>query len=346
MCERLVQHEYIELDTEFICERHYYANLALIQICANKEVFILDPLALESITPLDKILKNSKINKIMHSPQQDKEVLMHTYSAVIQPIFDTQLAAAFLDYAEQASYQQLVKEEAGKTINKLYTRSNWLQRPLSDAQLAYAAEDVIYLKALHDQLKKRLQQQNKLAWFEEESKRREENVSDYPIQFLKNIENMPEGVIFLYQNLMQWREKKAQRQNIPRQWIVGNACIKKIVEQCNKNSCISKQAIKQSIERKRQSNKELSEHVQDIYDMLCPIDMKALCFKRKPRNALPKNLPALMDATKQIAKNTQIASSLLATKHQLVQLAQGKPFNKVMSHWRQELLEKTLQPLL
>src|SRR5690606_13542895 len=144
------RHARVALDTEFVRERTFHASLALVQLAwPEGPVALADVLALESAAPLVALLQDATVTKVMHSASEDLQAFQHTYGALPRPLFDTQIAAAMCGLGPGLSYQRLVAEMLGHALEKGETRSDWMRRPLSDAQLHYAAEDVRYLPEIH-----------------------------------------------------------------------------------------------------------------------------------------------------------------------------------------------------
>jgi ribonuclease D len=142
----------IGLDTEFIRERTYWPQLALVQLAVDDHILLIDPLAPGVADALRPLLTDRSVLKVMHSAGEDLVAFGHTCGVLPAPLFDTQTAAALAGVGGGIGYQRLVQELLGIALPKGETRSDWLRRPLSAAQLDYAAEDVNHLFALHDAL--------------------------------------------------------------------------------------------------------------------------------------------------------------------------------------------------
>ena len=161
----------VGLDTEFIRERTYWPQLALVQIAIDEDILLVDPLAPGITTALAPLLADRSVLKVMHSASEDLVALKRACGVVPQPLFDTQIAAALAGVGAGVGYQRLVQETLGVALSKGETRSDWLRRPLSDSQLDYAADDVRHLFALHDVLDSRLQELDRSAWLQEDCAR-------------------------------------------------------------------------------------------------------------------------------------------------------------------------------
>ncbi|MBL6719298.1 MAG: ribonuclease D [Pseudomonadales bacterium] len=159
------------LDTEFERTDTYYPKLALLQSAIAGQTTLLDPLTLDAgqKARLRSLLERNDILKVLHSCGEDLEALAYFFDAAPAAVFDTQLAAAFLGHRWGLGYGALVETFLGLAVEKDETRSNWLRRPLSEAQQRYACLDVIYLEALWPQLRDQLDEQGRFPWAQEES---------------------------------------------------------------------------------------------------------------------------------------------------------------------------------
>ena len=156
----------LAVDTEFFRETTYYPHLGLVQIASDSIIACIDPIAFDAAPALKKLFTNPAIIKVFHSCSQDLEVLHHSYSVLPSPVHDTQIAEALLSEFDQIGYARLVEAELGVTLPKTQTRTNWIKRPLSDAQIEYAGDDVSYLYTLYHAMIKRLDETKRMDWFE------------------------------------------------------------------------------------------------------------------------------------------------------------------------------------
>ena len=224
---QLTQVDAIALDTEFIRTDTFYPRLALIQLGEGVNTWLIDPLAfsVDELRPLVALLLNEQVVKIIHSCSEDLEVLRYALGVLPRPIFDTQVAAAFVGLGFSLSYQALVKEVTGVELSKHETRSDWLQRPLSGAQLRYAAEDVHYLQAIHDHLGELLSGRGRLGWLQEDMSalitgaEREIPVELY-YQRVKGAWKLDGQALAVLKRLCTWREIQARELDRPRGRIV------------------------------------------------------------------------------------------------------------------------------
>lgn len=148
-CAGLRGASWLALDTEFIREQTYYPQLCLVQIASPDQIACIDPLALPSLEPLLAVLYDPTVTKVLHAAYQDLEIFYCLRGAVPAPVFDTQQAAAALGYGDQIGYAHLAQRMLGVALEKTHTRVDWRRRPLAAAWLAYAANDVRYLREIY-----------------------------------------------------------------------------------------------------------------------------------------------------------------------------------------------------
>lgn len=145
LCEKIAQAPWLALDTEFLREKTYYPQFCLLQIATPEWVACVDPLSLTDLKGLFDAINNPAIVKIFHSCRQDLEIFYQLTGTIPQPLFDTQIAAPLLGFQENPGYAMLVSSFLNINLSKAHTRADWSKRPLSEAEIQYAADDVIYL---------------------------------------------------------------------------------------------------------------------------------------------------------------------------------------------------------
>ncbi len=223
----------IGLDTEFMREKTYFAELSLVQLSTTEGIFCVDPLNAPDMAEFWQATQPK--TWVIHSGRQDIEVISQSADMMPHRIFDTQVAAGLLGYAPQIGYANLVSQLFGTTIAKSQTRADWSKRPLSKAQLAYAAEDVEYLLPAADALMAELDAKGRLAWAEEDSMQLlnpalYETDPAIAIHRLKGARNLRGRKRAVAAGLATWREAQALRANRPRQWIVRDSALMDIIK--------------------------------------------------------------------------------------------------------------------
>ncbi|NOX52528.1 MAG: ribonuclease D [Gammaproteobacteria bacterium] len=213
----------IGLDTEFMRTSTFYPLPGLYQIASGDRVFLLDPLSITDWTPFIAYLEDPATTKIMHACLEDLELINHHLNVVPVNVFDTQFAQAFLSQDYSLSYAALLQKRVEVFINKHETRSDWLQRPLTDQQIKYAVEDVVYLEALYSGLSSDLESANKQAWFEREMTARCAYQPGDPQKYYRNLKKawqLDSHQLATLQRLCAWREETARLENVPRNRVV------------------------------------------------------------------------------------------------------------------------------
>ncbi len=234
-CARWAQAGVIGIDTEFVRERTFYPLPALIQVSDSEGVMLIDVTALERLSPLAEILAANAPLKVMHAFSEDLEVLAIAAGCEPDAVFDTQLAGAFCGYGYSLGYRGLVEAMLGIHVDKGETRSDWLRRPLSPAQLRYAALDAEHLLPMYQKLNAQLAALDRRPWLEEEEKhvrRARERDKRPELAYLKVKERLrlsPEDHALL-RALAEWREREAMVRDRPRRHVLADGALVTIAE--------------------------------------------------------------------------------------------------------------------
>jgi ribonuclease D len=235
-CARLDGASYCAIDTEFVRESTYYAELALIQIGSGEHFACIDPLAIDDFAPFATLLLQPGLLKVFHSCSQDLEILYQKFAAVPSPVFDTQLAAAVLGYNHQISYADLVQQICGVTLDKKHTRANWMRRPLSADELDYAMDDVRYLIPVYEHINEALRDSRRASWLQRDLRALTDPVK-YEVDLsqlwkrLKGVQKLKGEGLQIASDLCRWREALAQQQNRPRRWIAKDDALIQVARQ-------------------------------------------------------------------------------------------------------------------
>jgi len=236
LCETLASRPYIIVDTEFLRERTYRPELCLVQIKHEEVLACIDTLAVKNLSPLFDLMHDRNIEKVFHAASQDLEIFYLLSKKVPGPLFDTQVAAPLLGFNEQIGYANLVNERLGIELSKSQTRADWTRRPLSDSQIAYALDDVIYLEQVYLEMKAELLQANRLAWLEgdfiaAEEPEKYEQPAKLRWRKIRNIQRYKGSTLAIIQALATWRELKAREVNLPRNWLMKDDVLCTLAQQ-------------------------------------------------------------------------------------------------------------------
>lgn len=232
LVQRAQKTDAIALDTEFVWERTYYPNLGLIQIAlSDEECYLIDPCAIKDLSALGQLLSNRSVVKIFHDAPQDLTILKRATGETPQNIFDTRLAAGFSNLPATLSLSNLVSELLDIQLAKGETRTNWLQRPLTEEQVEYALDDVRYLRAVRVILLSRLIGPKIKSWLQEELNLLN-NPATYvglsdPKKFMKTrgSSTLDRQGLAILKNLSIWREGIAQKRNRPKGHIIKDTSL-------------------------------------------------------------------------------------------------------------------------
>ena len=214
----------VGLDTEFVRTNTFFHKLGLIQVSDGRTSWLVDPVAVGDLSPLTEVFRSPGV-KVIHSASEDIEVFYRFLGALPEPLFDTQIAGAFAGAGAFLSYQKLVALYLGIELAKEETRTDWMARPLSPAQLAYAAADVAFLIPLHERLRRDLESLGRLSWAVEDSaalldtSRFEEDAETAYLR-VKGAGRLDRRQLAVLRTLAAWREREARRRDLPRSFVL------------------------------------------------------------------------------------------------------------------------------
>ncbi len=329
----------IGVDTEFVRTRTYYARLGLIQIGSPGRCWLIDPLPIDDWAPFAQVLGSEQTRKLIHSGSEDIEIFQRLSEQPLAGFFDTQIAAALCGLGPSLSYQALVGELCGKEIEKDVTRSDWLARPLSPAQIRYAALDVAHLDSLYEQLSKRLAELQRTAWLEADcnqlvSRVELDDVLKLQFQRFKQVWRLNGPQRSALAGLLRWREVTARDLDRPRSHILTDNDLLALARDLpgDRESMMAL-----SLERGR----SVGRRAKVLLDVLRAADGAQ---EHPPRQPEPLDRSArtlvsqLRAAIAEQAQKLGIAPEVLCGKRDLLHLLQvGQP-NPKLSGWRFDLV--------
>jgi ribonuclease D len=348
LCRALAASEWIALDTEFLRERTYSARLCLVQVANPDLIAIIDPLAIGDLGPLTALLNDVRIRKVLHAARQDLEVFYDIERRVPAPVFDTQIAAAYLGYDDQIGYAALVASFTGVALDKAHTRADWSARPLSGAQLAYAADDVRYLRPVYEAVAERLADRDRLAWAEEDCRRLLDpalyiNDPDDAWRRLRGGADLTPAHQQMLRALAAWREREAQTRNLPRAWVVRDDVLLELARRAPETAqeLVSIRGLEDSARRRNGG---------------AMLDCIASGRRAEPAVFWPRVAPLtpdqaalakrLMAFVREQAQAQDLAPAVLATRRDIEKLVRGANPAELFPGWRAELIGAPLAALL
>ena len=333
----------LALDTEFMREKTYRAELCLIQIADGDNAVCIDPLAIADLSSLAPLLGAPGVVKIMHAARQDLEVLLPAVG-MVQPVFDTQIAAALAGHPSQVGYAELARRLLGVELAKAHTRADWSRRPLSAEEQQYALDDVRHLAALRTSLLDTLASKGRVAWLEEElaALANPDALRVAPEDAWHKVKGLPAldpARQQLAQALAAWRERRADERNRPRGWILDDVVLREIVVRLPRSleALQGLPEMQESVVRK--CGDELLALVRDarIADPPPPLPRR-----ERPDPAQLALVKRLAEIAADAAKGLEINAEVLATRRELEKLSAGRRDVSLLHGWRKDVVGERL----
>lgn len=348
--EQIQNARWIALDTEFVREKTFYPQLCLVQIATEQAVACIDPLAITDLGPLLATLYNPSVTKVMHAARQDMEMFYHLRGELPRPVFDTQLAAPLLGLKEQMGYASLVESMLGVLLNKAHTRADWSHRPLSRAELDYAADDVRYLAALYPRLRDNLADKGRLQWLDNDFAQLSEPslYANPPADAwlrVKGLQRLRGRQLAVAQNLAKWREETAQQQDRPRSWILRDENLLDLARLQPKNKIELAQLRglhEQSAARYGESILRIIAEAQNHPPIPVPDTHQTVPLTE----AQEVVVDILLAVIRKLSTEHCIHPSVIASRKHVEQLVLGDTSASVLHGWRRKMVGETLLAVL
>jgi ribonuclease D len=335
----------IGVDTEFLRERTFFPKLCLLQLSAAGQVWLIDTLRVGSLEALMPCLTAAQSRKLIHAARQDLEAVYLTSKQVISPVFDTQIAAACIGLKPQIGYAELVKTLLDVTIPKGQTRTDWSMRPLSRAQLEYAADDVLHLEAIAAELSRRLGALGREHWVREDcSNLQDLSLYEPDAAFawvrLRGMGQLAPAPRARARIIAVWREQAARARDLPRAWILSDAAIFSIAE-ANPRTAAELDAV-------QPLNEKLSGTLLDALDSSTGTALTDLEPEQdsRPTPAQKALLERLIQTVDARAAELQVSAEVLAPRGELKSLAMGKRDSHALAGWRRQEIGTRLLELI
>ena len=349
-CAEMAKQKHIAVDTEFLRETTYYAKLCLIQISGGGKAMAIDPLA-EGIdlSPVTDLLNNPKVIKVFHAGRQDLEIFFKMMEGLPNPIYDTQIAAMVCGFGEQVGYDRLIKGMLDINLDKGSRFTDWAQRPLTEKQVKYALDDVIYLDQIFPMMRNRILEQGRETWLDEEFA----NITDEslynidPNESWRRIKHRGSKPVVLnrLKHLAAWRENEVRRRDMPRSRLIKDETLVAVAE----NNPSKKAAFDRIRGFPGGSGSKLVEHVLAVLEEAAKTpqeDWPKLPLKprRQPPQAILDLLRVLL---KHCAEKADVAPRLIATADDLECIACGDTEDlAAFKGWRMEIFGQFAHDLL
>ncbi|CAG0908020.1 unnamed protein product [Cyprideis torosa] len=346
-CAALAKNNYLTIDTEFLRDKTYYSKLCLIQLAGpDVDAVAIDPIQYDlDWTPLNDLLANENVIKVFHAARQDLEIFYQMNGKIPHPIFDTQVAAMVCGYGDSIAYNKLVEGITGHALEKSAQFTDWSRRPLSDKQLKYALDDVIYLRDVYKHLDKHLKEHKRDGWLKQEMDILT-NPDTYEIpldtvwQRIKIRSDKPE-VLAILRDLASWREETARQRNLPRNRVIKDEALADIAVYRPKDI--------EGLSRIRNVPKDMT-HGDKAKNLLAIIKKaqksdKGTWPKVKRGTPFPREATPILEMLKLLLKincsEADVAPKLIANVKDLEEIATSdEPDCSAVKGWRMEVFGK------
>jgi len=350
LCQQIEQEPWIALDTEFLREKTYYPQFCLLQIASPDWVACIDPLVLKDLSPLFEVIYNPKLIKVFHACRQDLEIFYQITGKIPESVFDTQIAAPLLGIQENPGYAMLVSGFLNINLSKAHTRTDWSIRPLSEEQLKYAADDVIYLCEIYQIMCQKLKELNRFDWLATDFKQLTQTdlyhvIPENAWLRVKGKNKLTGKQLSIIQSLTKWREQTAQQQNKPRNWLVRDDLLLEFAK-LQPTTLKSLSGIRGINERLVQRHGKTLCHLISEAQQTLPIPLHE-------KGAPPKKTQqqeAVVDVLNAVVRIRAMENSLnpviLASRKELEKLLFDDESSLLLTGWRYSMVGEELQGLL
>ncbi len=348
-CDAIKDSEWLAIDTEFVREKTYYPQLCLIQVSNGEHLACIDPLALDDMEPLLNVFYDPRITKVFHAASQDLEIFANLRNELPAPLFDTQIAAALLGHGNQISYAAMVKIYCDVELDKSHSRTDWSRRPLSGAQIQYAADDVRYLGVVYGLLCDELKTKNRDTWLEDDFIQLAD-ITRYQIdpaqswQQVKGLDKLAGNKLVYAQALASWREQYAQKIDKPKRWVIKDDILFAMADgpAANDDDLDAAGLTEKNRNRFGEEWLNLLKQAATIPEEQHPIRQR---FERLT-NEQRKLGKELMTTLQVIGEEHEVDPGLIATRKVVNKLIAGERDVNVLQGWRNDLAGKQLLTLL
>ena len=349
-CERVSAFDAVAVDTEFLREKTFHPKLCLVQVATDDECAVIDPLLIDDVAPLAALMADASTLKVFHACSQDMEVIDHALGTLPAPIFDTQVAAAFLGERMQSSYNAIVHAFCGVSLPKSESLTDWSRRPLTPEQVEYALDDVRWLIKAYREIHARLTGLGRLSWARAEMRplSDERHYRQDPraaFKRVKRVNSCTRRQLAVARELAAWREGRAARRDIPRKWIMSDEVL----------LALCKRPPRSAEEFRRiRGTEQLSERDVDAAlaaiasGRRCPADnLPSIGRPHRAPDPETESVTDLMYALlRLVAERSGVATSMIASREDLIDYMERPEHSPLRDGWRFELVGTLLDDLL
>jgi ribonuclease D len=343
-CARMARYPYVTVDTEFHRETTFWPILCVVQIASDDEALAIDALAPDiDLAPLFGLMAEPRVIKVFHAARQDVEIFWKLAGLVPSPMFDTQVAAMVCGYGEQVSYGELAQSICRASVDKSSRFTDWVRRPLAQAQIDYAIGDVTYLRDIYRALMAKLKASGRLGWLEDEMRvltnpATYEQHPDRAWERFKTRARKPRDLAVLME-VCAWREAEAQTRDVPRSRVLKDDILVEVALAAprTQEALASLRAFPRGMERSR-----TGEEILAAVERGLARDPKTLPKVERARggggNGSAATVELLKVLLRQVSDESGVAGKLIATVDDLEAIAgSDKADVPALQGWRRKL---------
>ena len=356
------EHGRLAIDTEFVSERRYQAQLCLVQVAVpdpgaegGVRTDVLDPLGDDppDPAPLAGALANPEVAVIVHAGRQDVAIMRRTWNTEITRVFDTQVGAGFLGFGNQEGYEALVRRVLGVKLHGGEGFTRWDKRPLTARQISYAADDARCLLALGSAIERELSGRGRLEWAREECRVVEESndvrTPERAYEKLPKLGRLDDEGRAVARRLCAWREDVAREMDRPPPFVIPDQALMELARRPPKDrgALENIRGLPQQTLHRR-GTEILEQIVQGLAEDPPPPPPKP-----PKRDSAESPLVSLAQAVvRHRSREAGIATELIATQAELAALVasvrRGEDGSRVraLGGWRRELVGDELRELI
>ena len=342
-CDRLADHTFVTVDTEFLRETTFWPKLCVIQIASDDEAVVVDALAPGlDLSPFFDLMRDTGVTKVFHAARQDIEIVWNLSRSVPTPLFDTQVAAMVCGYGDQVAYGELVNSICKVTIDKSSRFTDWGRRPLSEAQITYAIADVTYLRDLYRALRRQLEKAGRLSWLDDElavlcSPSTYEQHPENAWERFRHRVRRPRDLAVLME-VAGWREEEAQGRDVPRSRVLKDDVLLEIALAAPKSpeDLAELRAVPRGMERTKSGQDVLAAVARGL--ARDPKTLPRIDRERRNGNNGGATVELLKVLLRQVAETQGVAAKMIATVDDLEALAQSDDADvPAVKGWRKRI---------
>ncbi|WP_218418404.1 ribonuclease D [Alteromonas lipotrueae] len=365
VCNLAQQQKAVALDTEFVRTRTLSPHLGLIQLYDGHQLVLIDPLAIDDLSPFVALMENTSVVKVLHSCSEDLETFLTAFNSVPTPVFDSQFAASILGLGASLGYAKLVELLCDVSLDKGESRTDWIARPLREAQLSYAANDVLYLLPCYEHLVEKINEAGKLDWVYQEiaqlaDKKRSQMPEEFAYMQIKNNWRLSKEQLTVLQALAAWRLATARKKDMALNFVFKEIHLYEAARlmPSSKSGLSQLHGVNpQSIRRYGETIITLISEARDKYAATSEPQRLPKVSRLIDVASYKQTLASLKAVSDKIASENNVLPEVIASKKQLNQVLKWYWFDSdetrvlglkpdVLSGWRAPLFEPHLEKLL